>query len=182
VFPSRIVETGREAFDVNLVVLALLALLVAGIPAGAEATGLKVTVNGGPDLIPGPAPQDSTARANLSRDPRLPYQDPRLQYRDPRTQYLDPRRQPDPRRPEPSFGHHHDTPVVVIAQPVYVTVQQSCVVPGYWAYSWMPQSYVSNVWVPGYYNSDALWVEGHYEPRASTWGYYQPYWVPERAC
>ncbi len=41
---------------------------------------------------------------------------------------------------------------------------------GYWAYSWVPQSYVSNVWVPGTYNSDALWVEGHYEPRAYTWG------------
>jgi hypothetical protein len=38
---------------------------------------------------------------------------------------------------------------------------------------------VANVWVPGHYNVDALWVEGHYAPRTQTWGYYQPYWVPE---
>jgi hypothetical protein len=172
----------REAFDVNILAIALLAVLVAGIPAGAEATGVKVTVNGGNDLLQGPAQPDPTPRTNRSRDPRLQYPDPRLQYADPRTQYPDPRRQADPRRPDPPVRPRHETPVVVITQPVYVTVQQSCVVSGYWAYGWVPQSYVSNVWVPGYYNYDALWVEGHYEPRAYSWGYYQPYWVPERAC
>jgi hypothetical protein len=159
--------------------VALLALLVAGIPAGADATGVKVTVNGGGN-IRAASPQESTARSNLDRDPRLSYPDPRLQYIDPRTQYPDPRRSPDPRRPDGS--HRRSAPVIVITQPVYVTVQQSCVVPGYWAYSWVPQSYVSSVWVPGYYNADALWVEGHDEPRAYTWGYYQPSWVPERTC
>lgn len=80
-----------------------------------------------------------------------------------------------------SSGHfHRRPPVVVVPVPVYVTSPRRCAVPGYWAYSWVPQNYVSNVWVPGYYNSDALWVEGHYEPRAYAWGYYQPYWVPER--
>ena len=64
----------------------------------------------------------------------------------------------------------HRAPVVVVPQPVYITVPRRCFSLGYWAYSWVPQSYVSNVWVPGSYNSDALWVEGHYEPRAYTWG------------
>jgi hypothetical protein len=27
-----------------------------------------------------------------------------------------------------------------------------------------------------------VWVEGHYESRSYSGGYYQPYWVPERAC
>jgi len=75
--------------------------------------------------------------------------------------------------------HKNHGPVVVFPQPVYVVSPRRCAVPGYWAYTWVPQSYVSSVWVPGHYNSDALWVDGHYAPRAYTWGYYQPYWVPE---
>jgi hypothetical protein len=71
-------------------------------------------------------------------------------------------------------------PVVVVPQPVVVVSPRRCLEPGYWAYNWIPQSYVSNAWVPGYYDFNALWIEGHYEPRAYTWGYYQPYWVPER--
>jgi hypothetical protein len=73
-------------------------------------------------------------------------------------------------------------PVVVVPQPVYFAAPQRCMVQGYWAYSWVPQSYAENVWVPSYYNYDAVWVEGHYESRSYTGGYYQPYWVPERAC
>lgn len=73
-------------------------------------------------------------------------------------------------------------PIVVIPQPVYFSAPQRCLVPGYWAYTWVPQSYAENVWVPSYYNYDAVWVEGHYESRSYTGGYYQPYWVPERAC
>ena len=76
--------------------------------------------------------------------------------------------------------HRRPPAVVVVPVPVYVASPRRCVVPGYWAYSWVPQNYVSNVWVPGYYDYDALWVEGHYEPRAYPWGTYQPYWVPER--
>jgi len=71
-------------------------------------------------------------------------------------------------------------PVVVVPQPVVVVSPRRCPEPGYWAYNLIPQSYVSNEWVPGYYDFNALWIEGHYEPRAYTWGYYQPYWVPER--
>jgi len=71
-------------------------------------------------------------------------------------------------------------PVVVVPQPVVVVSPRHCLEPGYWTYNWIPQTYVSNEWVAGYYDSNALWIEGHYAPRAYTWGYYQPYWVPER--
>src|SRR4029453_17376425 len=74
----------------------------------------------------------------------------------------------------------HRAPVVVVPPPVVVVSPRRCLEPGYWAYNWVPQTYVSNEWVAGYYDWNALWVEGHYEPRAYTWGYYQPYWVAER--
>jgi hypothetical protein len=70
--------------------------------------------------------------------------------------------------------------VVVVPQPVVVVSPRRCLEPGYWAYNWVPQAYVSSGWVPGYYDSNALWVEAHYESRTYTGGYYQPYWVPER--
>ena len=155
----------------------LLAVLATGIPAGAGAAGLKGTVNGGGD-----DPRLSYPDPRLSYpDPRLQYSDPRLQYSDPRLQYSDPRQpKPDPRQQPTVFPR--SLPVVVITQPVYIAAPPSCVVPGYWAYAWVPQSYAFSVFVPGYYNSDALWVDGHYESRTYTSGYYQPYWVPERAC
>src|SRR5438093_1837484 len=174
-----------------------LRVLSAAAPAGADAPGATVPAANGGDLPQGQLPQTATARDNIPRDPRQQYPDPRLQYPDPRLQYPDPRLQyPDPRlqyadprqrlldpRKEPTVVHRPAVPaLIVITQPVYVAAPQSCVAPGYWAYSWVPQSYVSSVWVPGYYNYDALWVEGRYEPRAYAWGYYQPYWVPERAC
>jgi hypothetical protein len=152
---------------VKIVAVLLLVVLVAGIPAGAEATRAKITVNSGSDVSNG---QLQPQRGYAYPDPRLQYPDPRLQYRDPRH-----------RPPHSDYHPPMAPPVVVITQPVYLAAP-TCVVPGYWAYTWVPQSYVSNVWVPGQYNYDALWIEGHYESRAYTWGYYQPYWVPERAC
>jgi hypothetical protein len=160
---------------VSTAAILLLAVLVAGIPAGVEAIGVKIAVNAGRDTPQGQPRQRPTERGEIARDPRQQYPDPRLQYPDPRLQYPAP-------KPQPKVRHRSVAPVVVITQPVYLTAPQSCVVPSYWAYTWVPQSYVSTVWVPGYYNYDALWIEGHYEPRAYTWGYYQPYWVPERAC
>ena len=59
-------------------------------------------------------------------------------------------------------------PVIVVPQPVYFAAPQRCVVQGYWAYTWVPQSYAENVWVPSYYNYDAVWVEGHYESRSCS--------------
>ena len=38
------------------VAILLLAVLVAGIPGGAGATGVKITVNSGGDIPPGPPP------------------------------------------------------------------------------------------------------------------------------
>ena len=130
--------------NIVAVLLLTLALLVAGIPAGAEATGGKITVRSNRDI-----PQGQIHHAPQRR---------------------------------PNVVHRPVAPVIVITQPVYFSAPQRCVVQGYWAYTWVPQSYVSNVLVPGYYNYDALWVEAHYEPRAYTWGYYQPYWVSENAC
>ena len=166
----------------KILVILLLVVLAAGIPAGAGATGMKMTGSSGSDISQGQLQQNAIGRGDLYRDPRQQYPDPRLQYPDPRLQYPDPRQQnPDPRQ-QPNSGRRPVAPtVIVITEPVFVAAP-SCVVSGYWAYAWVPQSYVSNVWVPGSYNYDALWVEGHYEPRAYTWGYYQPYWVPERAC
>ena len=166
----------------RIVAVLLVIALVAGIPAGAGANGAKVAVN---DTPPGQGQQAATTRDNTFRDPRLAYPDPRTQYPDPRLQYPDPRQKYLDRRQDPNADHRPvapAAPVFIITQPVYVAAPPACVVPGYWAYTWMPQSDVSNMWVPGYYNGDALWIEGHYEPRAYSWGYYQPYWVPERAC
>ncbi len=72
-------------------------------------------------------------------------------------------------------------PVCCFPAPVYVYQPRRCVVPGYWAYTWLPQQYTDDVWVESHYDSDALWVAGHFEPRVQTGGYYLPYWIPERA-
>lgn len=136
----------------NIIAVLLLAVLVAGIPAGAEATDVTVTAKSGAGI-----PQGGVRR--------YPMEQGRV-YRDPRT----------------NITNRPGAPIVVIPLPVYFAAPPRCVVPGYWAYAWAPQSYAENVWVPAYYNYDAVWVEGHYESRAYTWGYYQPYWVPESAC
>ena len=170
--------------SVKIVVVLVLVGLTAGIPAGAGAKNLG---NGGAETLQGQPQPNAMVRGDVQRDPRPQPADPRLQYPDPRQQYPDPRQQyADPRRQNPDRPQHivprPAIPVIVITQPVYVAAPPSCVVPGYWAYAWVPQSGVSSVWVPGYYNADALWVEAHYESRTYTSGYYQPYWVPERAC
>lgn len=82
---------------------------------------------------------------------------------------------------------HHPPRVVVprgllhvLPAPVYVVRSRRCLVPGSWAYAWVPQSYASNVWVDGQYSPEGLWVAGHWKPRVYPSGYYQPYWIPER--
>lgn len=50
-------------------------------------------------------------------------------------------------------------------------------VPGYWAYTWVPQGQATNVWVPGYYDKDGVWVAGYHASQVTQSGYYQPYWV-----
>jgi hypothetical protein len=68
----------------------------------------------------------------------------------------------------------------VWAFPVYVAQPRRCLVPGSWEYAWVPQSYAYNVWIDSEYTVEGVWVEGHWEPRVYTTGYYQPYWSPER--
>jgi hypothetical protein len=125
----------------------LLTVLVAGIPVGAHAADVSITVKSDTDFRQDRNQLGQSHRAQVPNGTRRPV-----------------------------------TPIVVIPQPVYFAAPQRCLVPGYWAYAWVPQSYAENVWVPSYYNYDAVWVEGHYESRSYTGGYYQPYWVPEHAC
>lgn len=69
---------------------------------------------------------------------------------------LEPR--PEPAAPvKPPHGHPRRPPVV--GYPYYA--------PGYWAYQWVPTTYTTYVWVPGY---------GYY-PHVVTSGYYQRVWV-----
>jgi len=141
---------------VGIVVGLVLAVLAAGIPVGAEATDVATTAKSG-EIPQGHSHHYPTAQGHIHH-----------------TQKPNVGQKPNRLRPVP--------PVVVIPQPIYFVAPQRCVVPGYWNYAWVPQSYVTNEWVPGYDNYDAVWIEPHYEPRAYTWGYYQPYWVPERYC
>jgi hypothetical protein len=138
-----------------LLLMAILA--ISGTPASAEATGMKAVIKSGESIPQGhihhtPRPQ---GHIHFTHRPSEP-----------------------PKHPGHGIHKQHG-PVIVFPQPVYVVSPRRCSVPGYWAYAWVPQSYVANVWVPAHYNADALWVEGHYAPRTQTWGYYQPYWVPE---
>ena len=140
----------------GIVIGFLLAVVLAGIPAAAGATDVKIAVESG-EIPQGQIHHDPAAQGHIHY-----------------TEKLNGLQKPHATRPVP--------PVVVIPQPIYLVAPQRCVVPGYWNYTWVPQSYVTNEWVPGYYDYDAVWIEPHYEPRTYTWGYYQPYWVPERAC
>ena len=67
----------------------------------------------------------------------------------------------------------------VWAFPVYVVKPRRCLVPGSWAYAWVPQNYAYNVWIDSQYSPEGFWMEGHWEPRVYASGYYQPYWIPE---
>ena len=48
--------------------------------------------------------------------------------------------------------------------------------PGYWAYTGSSELRRERVG-PEPLRLQRGWIEGHYEPRAYTWGYCQPYWV-----
>ena len=69
------------------------------------------------------------------------------------------------------------THIVILPQPVYVVVASRCYVAGRWSYQWVPQSYGYNTWVPSQWSPEGTWIDGHYETRISTSGYYQPYWI-----
>lgn len=59
----------------------------------------------------------------------------------------------------------------------YVTPSYGQWVPGYWAYTWVPQGQATSVWVPGYYDKDGVWVAGYSAAQVVQSGYYQPYWI-----
>jgi hypothetical protein len=81
----------------------------------------------------------------------------------------------DPRRP-----HDH---VIIVPQPIYIAPSQSCHVPGYWTYQWVPQTFWQTVYVPGYWAADGTWVQSHYAQQPYATGTYHPVWVPEQwAC
>ena len=77
----------------------------------------------------------------------------------------------------------HRSKVVIVPTRIYVVPSQ-CQAQGYWNYSWIPQISSYNLWVPGAWSPDGFWIEGHYEQRLSSSGYWQPYWVEGRwgAC
>jgi hypothetical protein len=93
---------------------------------------------------------------------------------------------PWPSRSGRQFHRFHDSPhhpfvhrdrfVLFVPTPVYIAPSR-CYLPGHWSYQWVPQSYASNVWVPGQWSPGGAWIEGHYEAQLQYSGYYQPYWV-----
>ena len=96
-----------------------------------------------------------------------------------------------PNPPPERFRRHIVRPHAVAPGFVFITppavvyaAPRSCVAPGYWAYQWIPASYMQSTFVPGSFGPDGTWIEGRYEQRAYASGYYQPYWIPERtyAC
>ena len=70
----------------------------------------------------------------------------------------------------------HRTKVIVVPTPVYVVPSQ-CRTQGFWNYSWVPQISSYNLWVDGAWSPNGYWIDGHYEQRLSSSGYWQPYWV-----
>jgi len=87
--------------------------------------------------------------------------------------------------PPQRYGHHHGPAkkLILVPSPVYV-VPSRCLAAGYWNHAWVPQISSYSLWVDGAWSPDGYWIEGHYEQRLSSSGYWQPYWVEGRwgAC
>ena len=64
-----------------------------------------------------------------------------------------------------------------LAVPYLTSLTYGQWVPGYWAYTWVPQGQATSVWVPGYYDKDGVWAAGYHAAQVMQSGYYQPYWV-----
>lgn len=140
----------------NGVVLALVLVLVLTLAwaAPAQAGGVRITVGGG-------VVQDRGLEVFGERRFTV-VQPPAAK---------DPRRIAGPRR------------LIIVPTPVFVAPQRNCLVPGQWTYQWVQQTSWYNAWVPSHYSPEWTWIEGHYEPRPYTTGYYHPVWIPERwAC
>lgn len=136
-----------------LVSVLLVLALFAGQPAAAEAGGVKIIVGSGPVFHPFPLLRPPVA---FSPHPFL--------VRPPAHIFIVPR---------PAF--------IVVPRPTFIASSPPCYwIPGYWASQWIPQSYTSDVWVPGQWSPDGTWIEGHYEPQTVSTGSYQPLWVEGR--
>ena len=79
----------------------------------------------------------------------------------------------------PRHVHPHPGRAIVVPRPIYLAPRR-CWAQGAWTYQWVPQSQVYYAWMPGHYNTDALWVEAQYVPRVLQSGYWQPTWIEGR--
>jgi hypothetical protein len=160
----------------SLSAIALLAVLYVAVGAApASAQTLRI---GGGSLSPGGGPRPSGPHRLLFHPgpPTVVSTPPGVVYQ-PRFLYSVPAR-PDsvPYRHVP----HHSRPIpygpAYVPGP-YLAPSYGEWVPGYWAYTWVPQSQAGSAWVPGYYDKDGVWVAGYFATQATQSGYYQPYWV-----
>ena len=144
--------------------------LAVGWSLAAEATGLRI--GGGVGAVR----ERMHNHSLLQRHPGItPWQSTPCRDHGGRWTCVDPPAQT--RRPA---THDH---VIIVPQPIYVTPSQSCLVPGYWTYQWVPQTTWHTVYVPGYWAVDGAWVESYYAQQPYATGQYHPVWVPERwAC
>lgn len=78
--------------------------------------------------------------------------------------------------PSYPFGNNYTAPAIV--EPAPAPPPQRRWMNGYWAQQWVPQTYVYDAWVPGYFTRSGRWVQGYYEQRvAESGGYYERVWV-----
>jgi hypothetical protein len=137
-------------------------------------------------------PRLSTVSPN---DPRLSIvgpNDPRLLRVDPRDPRLlqvpqagsAPAHQPGDALDRPPRQSRHQPPIVIVTQPIVIeSAPSSCWIPGHWEYRWVPETSSYSAWIPGQWTADGQWIEGRYESRVTSWGSWQPLWVPDtRAC
>jgi len=174
--PTRIVSRIASFSIIALSVIALLASLCLGSgPASAQTLrmgGGSSRPSGGPHPSGPPRPLFRPAPPTVVNSaPSVVYQ-PRFFYSVPSNYYRAP------------HGHvpPYQRPIPYAYAPTYlpgpyVGPLYGQWVPGYWAYTWVPQGQATSMWVPGYYDKDGVWVAGYSAAQVTQSGYYQPYWV-----
>src|SRR5437899_2659226 len=115
---NRLACREREGVSVGIVVGLVLAVLVAGIPVGAEATDVATTAKSG-EIPQGHIHHYPSAQGHIHH-----------------TQKPNVGRKPNHIRPVP--------PLVVIPQTLYFVPHQRCVVLGNWIYAWYTQINVTH--------------------------------------